>query len=841
MRKILFLLLIFGVLININLVDAQLTQGLRAYWSFNETSGTNATDIIRNFNITVNRTNAQGVFGTNALQFNSTFTANGANTQYVTNVSNMTINFWLNKTDSLTTNGLLNNIFTGNSPSINGEFRLTGTGGANSSADANNQMLLDIMDSSTRYLIALPINLTSGPYRMITFTFNTSQVSFYVDGIINASYVLNNFILAPNNLTLFTDSGGTSPSTLRNARLDEFGIWNRTLNSTEVNLLRLGNYPFSNLPPVITTTLNSPVSGSILNQESIPFNASYIATSSNLTNASYYIWRNNGTIFNLTSLLVNGTSNSTSLLVSNFNSGNYLWNVYACGINNTATICDWADSNFTFSWRPFNLLNQSYNNPVYETSRQLFRLNLTTLSSVLSVDSNLIYNNISYDAFTNCVSGLCNINTSIDIPLVRAGDQSNYSFYWTINVFDGEEFIQFNTTENSQNQSVNKINLRSCDASITNKVINFTAYDEVTISNKLSNWSFAGSFNYWLGSGSVYQNYSLYNQSVDEVDICTQPGNETIYHTSQVDYSKMGYVSRDYYFQNATLINTNLQHIPLILLNSSDSTSFILKVLAENLNGIPNALIYIQKYYPGEDLFRTVQVAKTDDNGNSIGFYQTETVDYKHIIVSNGTVIISTNSGKIFGETVPFTLQFQIGQSSETPWTNFEDLPNLVYNISYDSNSSLVSFSYIDTSGNILSARLNVEEEQYSGPPTTLCNTTSLIASATITCNVSSAENALVARAYITRETTIGERLVDILNIIIDNAREVFGRFGLFGAILIILLSYLATIRNISASLVTGWVVTLLMNMTPLLNMPPLYIFAHLGITVIALVAVNKR
>src|SRR5690606_9403666 len=105
---------------------------------------------------------------------------------------------------------------------------------------------------------------------------------------------------------------------------------------------------------------------------------------------------------------------------------------------------------------------------------------------------------------------------------------------------------------------------------------------------------------------------------------------------------------------------------------------------------------------------------------------------------------------------------------------------------------------------------------------------------------VSSAENLVTARAYITR-TSLGERLVDLLVVIIDTAREIFGRLGLFGGMLIVLIAYLATIRNLSASLVTGWVVTVLINMTPLLNLPALFIFGHLAITIICLVAVNKR
>ena len=53
------------------------------------------------------------------------------------------------------------------------------------------------------------------------------------------------------------------------------------------------------------------------------------------------------------------------------------------------------------------------------------------------------------------------------------------------------------------------------------------------------------------------------------------------------------------------------------LSNIIDDTSFILSVQDENLLAVPGVLVETQRYYPGLDQFKTVQVGKTDISGLS--------------------------------------------------------------------------------------------------------------------------------------------------------------------------------------------------------------------------------
>jgi hypothetical protein len=88
-------------------------------------------------------------------------------------------------------------------------------------------------------------------------------------------------------------------------------------------------------------------------------------------------------------------------------------------------------------------------------------------------------------------------------------------------------------------------------------------------------------------------------------------------------------------------------NLNLYLLDSGSSTSFILEVVDSTLQPIQNALIYTLRYYPGTNTYETVQMAVTDANGTSVGYFESETADYKFIIVRNGVPVLETETKKV--------------------------------------------------------------------------------------------------------------------------------------------------------------------------------------------------
>ena len=666
---------------------------------------------------------------------------------------------------------------------------------------------------------------------------NHSEYEFFSD----ADGTLTENIFLGSKGSVFTS--GIIVANCSNFWMDEFAFWNRTLTDEEVNILwnngaglTLDNLTFSTGGLNPRVTLNTPIDNEAVADEEVNFTADLLVSdnSFNLTNATWFIWNSDSTIINQSNITISDMEASISELFGPFDIGVYEWNVYGCVTNGTSSNCEFSMSNFTFS-SAFSIVSQNYNNNTYETDNETFIINITTLPDILAINSYLIYDGQNYFADSECSDdGNCTITRTIDIPLVNGGEEELKNFSWNISVFDGITGLTSGTPE--QQQNVSRIHLEEC-GTYTVQTLNYTAYDERTLA-RLNPYIFEGTFFYWLGGGSVKQNSSVDETSGAEVDICINPPDRDFFLDTDITYSKNStYVETDYHQQVDTVSNST-RSIFLYLLNEEFATTFILLVQDQNLNPIPDALINIQRYYPAENVFRTVQVAKADDNGESVGFYETEIVDYKHLIVLNNTILLTTNQGKIVGKEVPFTLIFTVGEDQTVPYAVFEGNPNIFTNLTYDSTSGLVTFTFIDISGQATAGTLTVEAPQFGrSTTTTICDESLAFPSGTINCNVTGYNGTLIARGYVTDGTT---SLTDLLNFVIDNVIGTLGNTGLFLSFMIIMTSCLAFLWNPTAGIISLNSSIVFVNLIKLATFNPILIFSIMGVSFIAIVLINR-
>jgi len=487
-------------------------------------------------------------------------------------------------------------------------------------------------------------NLSINEYHMITGIRNNSGQDFFlfIDGVLNQSLTGQTPQDASSgNISL----GNPFASRTLNSSIDEFGIWNRSLTSQEIDQLFNGgsgttypNFEENN----ITIILINPEDNSLISED-VTFNASLQpAENRNLTNATFTIWyANNGSIHTLETNTLSGQDLvTTSITVTNLSLADYFWNVIGCTENITGqdVSCSYAQNNFTFTWLPFSIDNEIFNTQVLETSRQDFLINITTLPTILSLSAILNYNGTRFTATTSCNSGLCQIETAIDIPLVSSGEFENKSFLWEITLFDGISSFTTNTTANEQN--VSRIHYEQCNATFTEQSLNFTAFDEANLSS-IDPFLFNGDFFFWIGTGTVQRNNSISESSVSSLQMCISPTDSEFFLDATIEYNEAtgtNYTQRNYFFQNDT-VNNQSQDIELGLLLAEDSTSFILKVQDRDILPVSDAVIFTQRFYPGEGIFRTVQVSQTSDDGSTIGFFTTETVEYRFIIRQEGRTV----------------------------------------------------------------------------------------------------------------------------------------------------------------------------------------------------------
>ncbi len=421
------------------------------------------------------------------------------------------------------------------------------------------------------------------------------------------------------------------------------------------------------------------------------------------------------------------------------------------------------------------------------------------------------------------------------MPLVDDGlDSQLKNFRWSINVFDGTTNLPGNTTLTEQN--VTRIRLETCAAPVDRLALNFTAKDEQNLT-RISPYTFQGTFEVFFGNGTVRRNSTIDDSSVVERNICIFPDNRTFITDAIIEYGQVAganvtYNDRNHFLENSSVSNVT-QDIDLFLLRSTESTSFILRVLDNTLDPIKGALIFIQKFFPGEDIFRTVQIAKTDDNGETIGFFEVETVDYKFIISEAGTVILDTNPQKVIGKEVPFTIEFFIGVDLGKPWEAFEGLGNFQSVLTFNESTEIVTYTYLDTSGTINFANLKVDNINQSTEDTTICDLSSSQASATIICNVSGFNGQFKATSIVSRSPDVIDK---VLIFVIKTAKDIFGRSGLLLGWFLLLVAGFIGIWNPIVGIILIIGTSILVNAIGLLSFGPVAIFGiiAIGILIIA-------
>jgi len=798
------------------------TDEIIAYYKLDEATGTNAIDSVGNQNGTL----LTGVNWTAGKLNNATIHTdvnhgiNLSHNDIFDLYNDFTVSAWIKTTDSR-----------------GGRHIVFGrSNGFAMGTDGNNYAMY--YDRATGQKTG-SINVSDGNWHHIVVVRDatSNSASLYTDGVLDISNNNSQYSSQSNKATRIGSSADGDGIETFDGSIDEVGIWNRTLTETEIlYLYNSGNArPFAETLSVIT--LSSPTNNIMVSDSNINFTANFNISGINLNytwkNATFNIWKG-GVIFNSTTVNLNGNNTQYTLQVNDFIFGNYEWNVLGWFGNNTYNENTNAMNNYSFQWRPFEIINQSYDNYVYETESKRFSLNITTIEDILSVTTKLNYNGTLYNAETiSSGGGNYSIYSDIDIPLVYSGESTNYSFYWQVTVYDGTTSYSFNTTEDTLSQNVTRIHLEVCNGTYTTQTLNFTAYDENNLT-RINPFKISGTFNFWLGSGSITRNNSFNNLSTNDLRLCLTPTHKTQYTNAQLEYSytdvNITYVPRDYYFVNSTISNSS-QNINLYLLDAEDSTSFIIKVQDQSLNAVTDALVYIQRYYPGDGTFKTVQIAKTDSNGETIGFYETETVDYRHIIIKDGVILLTTVQQKVVGKEVPYTLTFTTGSSLDYPWKIFEKDSNVYSSLSYNKTTKIVTFTYIDVTGATTSARLLVYRVSNSNSTnTTICDSTSTESSATITCNMSSYDGSFVAYGYIESDVT------DLIPFVITSARDILGNEGLLIGLFIILVSGFTMIWNPSAGIVAINVAIIFTNIMGFISVSPVFIFGSIAVSFIAII-----
>lgn len=572
---------------------------------------------------------------------------------------------------------------------------------------------------------------------------------------------------------------------------------------------------FSEIGGSFTFNLTSPINGSSISDVGANFTINYTGTNMNFTNSTYYIYNSTGELHNSTFLLVSGVNNFSTLYIDEFGLGNYLWNSYVCGVNDTTTICSWNSAgNYSFEVGAL-LTGQIYNASTFESSKEDFIINITLVSGTILYSAKLNYNNVNYSTtYTSLGNNKYRLNASVFASAVATS--SDIPFYWIFSYDSGGTQVQYtsNTTQIVNPLQVISITSSACAGGFFES-INYSFANSNNLTNLTVNLGY--NFKYGVGnttSKNIYGN--LTNTEVLRVCVNQTFGEYRVGY-GEIDYQLTDYVERRFYvFDGFILSNSTTSEYTLYSLPNADSTSFLFEIKDVYLNPYVDKYLNLLRWYPDLNEYRVVEAAITDENGLTIMKVKIEDIDYRvGVYEKDGTLIELTSPVRMACLVNPCTYTIKITAGA----SDYLVIYNIQSSLVFDEDTNRFIFTWNDPSQQTSAMRLNVYKDA-GYQKILICNTTSSGYIGVITCDIGNYTGNFFATAY---RTASPENPYASLWYTVRDAIE--SSFGLFVGFIISLVAGLIGIFN-----PIGAILLLLISLIPIAIFGTINIAIFMGI-----------
>lgn len=725
--------------------DSGLSEGLVAYWSMDTSyNSTNIEDVVTGVH------NASKVLG--GFVYNTTDAKLGNATTWDGNDGNdIPYHVDLEPANNLTICAWMRSISDGAYRTVIARDQSAGALSYGLRKSNGNKFIFNVYTSSNK--IATSTTSPSSSYIFVCGMYNKTDVSIWINGVQEAQIAETGNIDYATNPNQPPNMGYIrllgSPAQYYLKEFDEVGFWNRSLTQAEFTQLYNGGTGITYGPSVeteISTTLISPENNTnYFSATGDTFNIIGNITGGSegytFDNVTYYLW-NGSSEFNVTTESLSGVGFNSTLFIDNFQIGNYEWNGYTCYGNVTFKNCTWADNgNFSFQVIPFQVTSYNFTADVLETSNQQFNTVLNTLGDVTSVSARFYYNGTYYSSSpVDLGSGNYNITNFIDIPLAQTNGNKEFRWDYTFTFTGGSTLNQTGTT---YTQNVSRTFLEYCNATYSTTFVNFSSFSAENPFPKI-NATFKSAWQWWLGSGDVMRNnsYEDITEGNNSWAFCMSPTDLTYTVSSHVETDGTGYSLNNYYLNEATLSNAT-NNISLYLLNDSQATRTILRVIDSSQQPQEDIIIQIQLYDVGTDTYYTISMAKTSFNGEDIAYLNWYDSLYKFIFIQNGEVVKTVSPYRISETPQIFTIE------GETGFT-YEKFIEMAYSLFYNNVTQNFVLTFAKPSGEVEMGCLRVIKRGATSD-TEICNACETSSSATLYCNIANSGNGtFIATFYAT-------------------------------------------------------------------------------------------
>ncbi len=808
--------LLFGVLISMNFVSA-ITWDNIFYYPFNETSGTTATDV-------VNGTWDATWTGAPTYLLGKTELGGAANndpSKYIDTGNqglcdgDMSFSFWYSGTSTQAPMGTM-------SAGDNEGFKMEISGGSkigfsliqeDGVPTATNSYFTGVVDDGVWHHLVLTYEDSSGDWNL------------WINGSLDPTTVTGK--CGQDGTTQLHILAERTGNALSNASIDEFGYWNRILTSLDVtDLWNNGdglNFGGTGVSVTnININLSIPANDTAYSTTNITFYSFYNGTTINFTNASYYIWDSTGEQWNVSvNLEINGSHNSTSYDFKNISVGSYVWNVRACGTNSSTTHCEFAPNNYTFEIGA-SIDAEVYPLFAYETDSELFMANISIIAGSNLFAARLVYNGTKYLATKRSIGiDQYHLQREIDIPLHRDVGAKNVTFFWEFEYRNAITTIQ-QTTDVSHN--VSQLQFQNC-SDLTNVVVNFTVYNESNVVD--INSTLDATFYYWLGTGTVKQNYSFDATTASTYyHFCSNINNAT-------NYSATMYLNSDGYNQRTVSLNKESwsnETKPFHLYLHPAAKAIIVEVKDSGLAPIKGFFAKVLRYYPEDNQYRIIEHAETDEYGQFVSrMEEPNTVKYKFQFFNQDNVLQKeTSDMTIACRTTICVIPFVLEDVTQD-FDRFLNITGLDWSLSFDNSTNIFTLTWNDVTGEANQwYRLLVTRYLLNGT-SHVCNQTSTSSAGTMTCDVGSTKASYQAQAF----RSGSNRRFGFLSVKVGDLASIFGNEGLLWSFFLLMtmiaIGFWKPVVGISAYLVG---ITIL-GIIGIINMNPAIFIAQFVIGVL--------
>jgi len=771
------MIFLFGILSSVSAFDWG--DGIVSYYKFDEGSGSVIDSVSGNDGTNSGATNTSGKI-LSAYDFSSDYIQSAGNVN-ISSSDDISVNFWVNL----------------DACSDGDDIFAIGVGASSIIDITCGDLAHGLWGISISGISFTESSVGSGgdvgSWVMITGTYDGTNVRMYRNGI---SIANNTGTSSGTNGQ--ARMGANSVLTQRfNGQLDEVGIWDRALSVGEIQeLYNSGNglgygLSFGNY----TTTINliSPENESVITSTGTNFTANFSITGDNpdsyvWKNATYYVWHDNGTLLNSTFVtLTESNQTNYTLFINNFVLGNYLWNVYGCYGDGLTGNCTWNnDGNYSFVYYPFEVNSETYQNSTIMGSYEYFNINISVIPGYQVSYGYLNYNGTNYaGVLINLGNNTYLIQKNISIPGVSA--ITNKNFHWEIVMQNG---VKYNST--SHNQTVYHFAIDDCSV-YTTELFNITLVDEDNqelVNATEENSTINVEVNLYSYDRSIlFLNYSVGFEEQNPVRIClSAPINDSYYSLDTIiQYSSDDRATEFYNLQNFILRNSTIpQNITLYELASDRSTEFLITYKDALFLPVENALIEITRKYIQEGLFKTVEIPKTDKNGQAVAHLVLGSEIYKINVIKNGVVLASFDNVAVVCENPSYS-QCKINLnafSSGSEFTDYSELGGISYDMSFNPSTRILIVTFTTLNGGASAVNLSLITSTTSGTNQTICSDELTSSAGTLSCYVpeSYGNITIISQLYAN-----GELVTTRTYIIPDNPEDYFGGNGIIFALLLML------------------------------------------------------